>query len=84
MSNEVDLTRVPPPVLLANFANYSKKKIQVYKIDDGDTHRDIHAVNCDGTGGTAFVLPHIWNFYLSTSGIEFTKKPTESRCLALR
>ena len=61
MCNEVDLTCVPPPVSLANFAEYSKKKIQVYKIDDGDTRREIHAVNCDGMGGTAFVLPNIWN-----------------------
>ena len=84
MSNEVDLTRVPPPMSLANFVDYSKKKVQVYKIDDGDTRCEIHAVNCDGMGGMAFVLPRIWNFYLSISGIEFTKEANKIMFLALR
>ena len=59
---------------LANFAAYSKKNIQVYKIDDGDARCEIRAVNCDGMGERAFMLPHIWKFYLSILGIEFAKE----------
>ena len=67
-----------PPVSLQQFANYAAsalKKTQVFKIMEGDIRHEVHSVPCDGSEGAATLLPHIWNFNLNSSEINF-ENPT--------